>query len=242
MPFPVSGERNARAERLWSVYALERGTDQTTPAVSFGIAAVGIAFIATTLGFLQSRSAASPVPFVILAILPIVPTGLYTSLIIQNRTTQIRNYYLNTLEHALRILDYEDDDGVPPAEKERLPVPAFRLWSVNTLMTNELRLKTAGAALLHPYSQSAMMIGLYDVYILAVYPQRLNWYHLAFLTFYLLLLIGNVAQLIYGKNYLFGSPASRFSSDVTNKDFHPAAGSAGKEVHSFEAAGESREG
>lgn len=216
MSFPVEGPHAYRAERLWAVYALERGTDQTTPAVSFAIAAVGITYVATTLGFLLTRPAGATLPFVIDMILPIVPITLFTSLVLQNRTTQIRNYYLNALEKELRRLDHIDSARSNEA-CQRLPAPAFRLWSINTVMAPELRWTTVAAALLHPYTLAAVFVETYTISVLNVFGGW-AWYHDLALSIYTLFVVGDVVELIKGRNYLRGRPSERFSSEFTVVD------------------------
>jgi hypothetical protein len=203
MPFPIDGPEANRAERLWSVYALERSADQATPQVSFTIATVSVTYIATTIALLLSRSAATPLPVLITLLIPVLPVGLFSSLVAQNQESQIRGYYLNLLENELRRMDGVDHRGntIPPAP----PLPAFRLWSSSPAMAETVTYKNAIIVLLQPYFLATAIIEVYVLYVLDFY-QATNTYALVATVAYTSLMLSNAVQIYRSRDYLHHGP------------------------------------
>ncbi len=81
-------------------------------------------------------------------------------------------------------------------------------------MEDDFDWMTIGAALLHPYSLCAVIVESYNIFVLNIYGNW-DWYHTLVMSLYSLLMAGNIAQLVHGRNYLFGKPARRFSSDAS---------------------------
>lgn len=173
MTFPVAGDEERRAERLWAVYSLERLADQATPAVSFALATVAITYVATTLALLLTV-AHNEVPLLAQVVLPLAPVGIFTALTQIDATSQARGQYLDDLERELNLLHAYDSSTAPGPDGRvhapALPAPAFR-HLMKPLYRQHGR---AGSVrywprlLVQPYTLAGLFVVAYSVYVLDV--------------------------------------------------------------------------
>jgi hypothetical protein len=200
MAFPVEGDEHDRAERLWSVYALERSADQTTPAVSFAIATVGITYAATTVAVLLG-TAPGTVSAAVRLTMPLVIVGLFTALVVQDATSQVRGFYLNDLEVELARLSGRDY-GAPDRSND-VVIPAYRQLSRPVLLAGTARkpskLKICLFALAHPYSLSGAFVTAYTLFVVC-FNGPVEWPEIVAAIAYCLAMVGNFVRLGFARS------------------------------------------
>lgn len=171
MAFPVSGSDSELAQRLWSVYELERHADQATTPVSFALATVGITYMATTVAIVLNL--ARPVPTLVSVLLPLAPIGLFTSLTSIDASSQARSWYLDQLEKQLNLLHVMDlyFAGYDTSRAPAVPAPAWRHLTrpLYRGAAPKSRLRASLSLALHPYILAGIFVVAYAIYILIVH-------------------------------------------------------------------------
>lgn len=188
MPFPITddAEDKARAnatERIWNVYALERGADQAMPPVSFALATVGITYMAATVALLVNAGAVS-LPLTLL--IPLAPVGFYTALVGLDAASQERARYLDELEEFLQTA--HEGEGIGPS------APAWRKRSKGIFYRSGIW--GLLAAVTHPYIQSALYVVAFSSYVLFRLDQHEQPENVVAWTAYVVAMSLNILRLL----------------------------------------------
>ena len=193
MGFPVSGDNGDLAERLWSVYSLERAADQATTPVSFALATVGITYAGTTIAVLINFS--KVLPQVVHVLIPLALVGLYTSLTAIDSTSQARGRYMDELEEQLAKL-HAADPAVTAAGIST-PAPAVRQMTapIHRRVAQPSKPKVLPAATFHPDALSGYFVIAYLIFIL-FFNGPVKWPEWISFTLYLVMMLHNFYQLL----------------------------------------------